>query len=67
MKNCERCGKELQYESFKEMSNNNLAVIYLNGLSVDLCRDCDRELVNWLNFSHDKLKDDFMIIVREGT
>ena len=64
MKNCERCGKGLDYRYFEERKDN-LMDLYLNGLSVDLCKDCEKELLNWLNFSHEKLRDEYMIITRE--
>ena len=64
MKNCERCGKKLNYTYFED-KKDSLMDLYLNGLSVDLCRDCEKDLLKWLNFSHEKLSDEYMIVTRE--
>lgn len=64
MKKCERCGKKLDYTYFEER-DDRLTDLYINGLSVDLCKDCDKELVKWLCFSREKLKKDYMITTKD--
>lgn len=60
---CERCGKRTYNYNFINTSYPLVSLFITRGLGhinthVELCKDCERELINWLDSFEKKEGDD---------